>query len=606
MFKKLINTNISLFILAAITLLIIGIINLKLTGHRIDLTERKLYTLSSGSIEIIESIDQPIDMEFFYSDSASINNPGIRHYATRVKEILQEFSNQNPQFLRVKVTDPLPFSEDEDRATRAGLLPANLGHNIDPIYLGLELSTQNHRETIAFFHPNKEDQLEHEISKALYLVSQNTERKVALLSSLPVNGGIDYNTQQNTPAWVSISNLQQLMNVENLSHDVEEIPEDIDLLVLIQPHTLSPQTIYAIDQYVMRGKNILLFTDPLAEMAENPSQATDNQSLNALFNSWGIKIQPSQFVTDAVHSQHIAWGDSGQTLRHLGLLALPNNQFKSDNAILKDIESVIFSTAGTVINTQAVENQFSPLIQSSDQSMLFNRNRLLPPATPESLLYEFEPTGETHVLAAQISGKFESAFPQGRPTDASATADLKSAIHNATIILVADTDVLSDRLWVQISPFFNQTITTPFAGNGAFIANAVDTLSGSDALMSIRSRSSFSRPFTVVQALQREAEVRFYDKEQELMLKLDETEKKLAELQQTNENGQISLNDQQQQALLNFQQQKLDIRKSLREVQHQLNKDIDNLGTNIKLFNIFLFPLFIAITAFYFSKRNRA
>ena len=177
-----------------------------------------------------------------------------------------------------------------------------------------------------------------------------------------------------------------------------------------------------------------------------------------------------------------------------------------------------------------------------------------------------------------------------------ASAHLATSKQPANIILVADTDLLADMMWVRSRDFFGQRIATAFASNGDFVANALDNLTGSADLISIRGRANYARPFTRVDNLRRQAEDRFRAKEQELQRQLTSTEQKLGELQsRRNDQSSLILTPEQDKELANFQAERVRIRKELREVQHGLAKDIERLGTWLKILNIGLVPLLVAV-----------
>src|SRR5690606_14785068 len=201
---------------------------------------------------------------------------------------------------------------------------------------------------------------------------------------------------------------------------------------------------------------------------------------------------------------------------------------------------------------EGAKSSFHPLIQSSEYAMPFDAQRMAMLSNPEDLIRDLEPTGERYAIAARISGPAKSAFPDG----IEGRKDGLKEAENINVIAVADTDLLSDRMWVRVQDFFGQRIPQPFADNAGFAINALDNLAGSDALISIRSRGRFSRPFEVVEALQREAEVRFREKEQALQQRLADTEQKLAALQQSDDPTKVlELTPEQQATVQQFIQE---------------------------------------------------
>jgi ABC-type uncharacterized transport system involved in gliding motility auxiliary subunit len=252
--------------------------------------------------------------------------------------------------------------------------------------------------------------------------------------------------------------------------------------------------------------------------------------------------------------------------------------------------------------------------------------RFLP--DPSQLYQGFAPTGEHYILAARLQGKVQTAFPDGAPAginqtdkqhdeqnkdeekdEKSTSSHLKESAEPVNVIIVADTDLLTDRLWVRQQNFFGQRIVAAWANNGDFITNALDNLTGNSDLISIRGRATSSRPFTTVEALEREANNRLLATEQQLQEELRETERKLTELQQSrSDNNTLILSPEQQAELERFQQRKLEIRKQLRQVRRDLDKNIEQLGTTLKLINIALIPLLlsgIALCAVWMRARRR-
>ncbi len=239
---------------------------------------------------------------------------------------------------------------------------------------------------------------------------------------------------------------------------------------------------------------------------------------------------------------------------------------------------------------------------------------------PSSLQVDFAPTGTEHVLAARISGTLPSAFPDGPPVASVSSEDgdapdenqdtdhLSESAEPANLIVVGDVDMLSDPLWVQVQNFFGQQIANAFASNGAFIVNALDSLSGSSDLIGVRSRASYTRPFTRVEGIRVDAESRFRETEQRLQMELDETERRLGELQSARDDtGTMLLSPEQQAEIDRFIDQRTSIRQELRAVQRGLDEDIEGLGTFLKIINIGLVPgLLTVFVLFAVWRRTRA
>jgi len=601
--KKLIYSSAGLALIAAVFLAFNLFISLALPDTRLDLTERKLYSISSGTHQILASIDEPINLYFFWSDKASRDIAPLRLYARRVQEMLKAYESEAKGKIRLHIIDPAPFSEDEDRAAQFGLqgLPLGVG---EQIYFGLAgTSALDETAVIPFFAPDQEAFLEYELSRLVQSLAQTQKPVVGLLSSLPIEGGFDPMRQAPTQPWYVMDNLRQQFQIETLAANVGEIPQNISVLLLVHPKNLSDATLYAIDQFVLRGGKLLAFVDPYSEMERGMPMMAQPQgsNLERLFKAWGFAMADGKIVADASYAMTLSMS-GGKTARHAGWLNLPSERLNQQDISLAGLDNISVASAGMLSPIEGATTQFTPLLQSSNQAMPFDVAKLALMQDPEDILREFKATGEQYHLAARIAGPAQSAFPEGIEGQKDG---LKQA-DNINLIVVADTDILSDRLWVQVRELFGQRLAQPWADNGSFAANALDNLSGSDALISVRSRGRSARPFTRVEALQRQAEAAFREKEQALQQRLTETEQRLAELQQQQDPSKVfELSAEQKAALQQFIEQRIALRKELREVRYQLNANIEALGRNLKLINILLVPGLISLMALLFMLRRK-
>ncbi|MDF2179599.1 Gldg family protein [Aliiglaciecola sp. CAU 1673] len=582
-------------VLLLLAFFVLVLLNNQLLGSaRLDLTENQVYSLSDGSKQILAEIEEPVQLYFFFSDKASKGMTSLRNYANRVESLLQEYRSASGGKIQLHIIDPEPFSEAEDEANRFGLTAATIGQAGDAIYMGLAARNAfDDEKVIAFFDPQQESFLEYEISKLIYQLSDPQKVKVTLLSDLAVNGGQNPMTGRFDPAWTSISQLQQLYDVEQLGTDADAIPQDTDVLLLIHPKNLSDALQFSIDQYAMKGGKVLMFVDPHHESDPMGGMGGANSSdLEKLFAAWGFSFDPGQVVLDAATGLDIRTQTG--VARHMGFLGLGVDQLDSSDVTTRGLEMINGASLGALKVNDGAAIKWSPLLQSSSTTSLVDSMRYAMTRDVKELANDFVDSQQVHVLAARVSGKAESAYEE-TPEGVNAE-DFKQSTDNLNVIVVADTDLLTDRFWVSQANFFGQTIFTPFANNGDFLTNAVENLGGSNALISIRSRGTFSRPFDRVQELTVKAEQAFRDQEQLLQQQLDETEQQLAELQgQRNDSGALVLSESQQQALEDFLQKKIEIRKALREVRHQLDKDIEALGSWLKLINIAAAPVILVL-----------
>lgn len=575
--------------------------NLLLNSWRLDLTENSLYTLSEGSEEIVSAIDEPINLYFFFSEKSSEDLTQLRSYATRVEELLDEYALIGGGKINLSVIDPEPFSEEEDQAAEFGLQSVPINTAGDELYFGLAATNAlDDMETISFFQPDKEEFLEYEISKLVQSLSVAEKPTVGVLSSIDVQASMNQQTFQMTPAWMVIEQLEQLFNVEPLSTDIESIPVDVDILLVIHPKQLSETLLFSIDQFVMAGGKLLAFVDPLAE-SDRPQQASpmmpappteQSSNLNRLTEAWGLTLRDNVVLGDSQAALAVDSG-TGTPVRHLAIVGMESENFSSDDIVTSSLESINLATAGILDISEEPPGSIEPLITSSAYSMPLDSFQFQFMSDPQDLMRAFSPTGEQYVVAARISGSAPSAFPDGLENS---EGEHLTQTQDINVILIADTDILADRLWVQVQNFFGQRIASPWANNGEMVINALDNLSGGASLISIRSRGRFTRPFDVVQDLRREAEASYQESADDLQSQLAETEQRLTELQSAQSEGNLfGLSPEQEQALVQFQQEKLIIRKQLRDVRHQLDRDIELLGSTLKFINIALIPILMTL-----------
>lgn len=605
--------------LLALAVLFIGVtilIGFVLRGARLDLTESKLYSIAPGTQHILESLQEPINLYFFFSQEASTQSPPIRAYAQRVRELLEEMAQRSDGKLRLSVIDPKPFSEDEDRAGDFGLQAVPLGAGGESLYFGLAgTNSTDGRETIGFFQPDKEEFLEYDVASLVYRLSNPKRATIGLMSGLPVDPSFDQQSGQMRPGWASIAQLRQMFNVQTVAADATTLPAGMDTLMLVHPRELSPQTQYAIDQFVMGGGKLIAFIDP---QAENDPQAAQmammgggmggrSSSLGSLLDAWGVSYDPTQVVGDRELGLTVSLRPGQPPSQHIAIIGFNRASMNSKDVVTSALDSINVMTAGALKKKDGASIEFEPLIQSSANASLLPSSKLAFLPDSDSLLDGFKATGEHYVIAARLHGKLKSAFPNGAP--AAATPDTKDAPANkdaplkqtkgdANVIVVADTDILADPLWIRSQNVFGQRVAIAWANNGDFLANAVDNLAGSSDLISIRGRQSFFRPFTKVDELRRHADDQLRATEKELDNELRDTEQKLSQLESGRAHqGEMTLTKEQEAELTRFQQERSRIRKQLREVRRSLDVEIERLGSWLKAINIGLVPLLLAIGA---------
>jgi ABC-type uncharacterized transport system involved in gliding motility auxiliary subunit len=408
-----------------------------------------------------------------------------------------------------------------------------------------------------------------------------------------------------------VDQAKQLLEVRTLPASVLTIEPEVDVLWIVHPQMLDDGTLYAIDQFVMRGGRALIFVDPVAEILAGADPtglgiggAASSSTLDRLFSAWGVNFNTMSVVTDNRYGLSI--GGRFQPVRHIALIGLDAGAMSQNDPITSGLNSVNLGVAGYFELAEGATAKLTPLLSSSVESeaMPADRFQFLP--DPAELLNGFTPSGKQYVLAARLEGPLKTAFPDGAPSNPDREEPVDTALagahlastDNANLVLVGDVDVLSDRLWVQAQNFLGQRLVTAFANNGDFVINALDNLSGSAALIGLRSRATYTRPFTTVEELRRRADLEFRATEDRLEAELTQTEQRLSELQAARNDGNSLLMSPEQQAeLQRFLDEQVRIRQELRAVRRNLDADIDRLGTWLKVINIALVPVLLTILA---------
>lgn len=611
--KHKLTFSVNLFLISVVFIALVFINNQLLSSARLDLTENQVYSLSQGSKQVLKEIEEPINLYFFFSDKASKNMTSLRNYANRVESLLSEYETFANGKLKLQVLDPQAFSEQEDQADQFGLTAANIGAAGEAIYMGLAATNAlDEKKVIAFFDPQKEGFLEYEISKLIYQLSEPEPVNITLITDLVLKGGQNPMTGQVDPPWTFLTQLEELYTVEKLTSETISLPVNTDVLMLVHPEEYSDTLLFAIDQYALSGGKILAFLDAHNEsdqmaMMVGTMPSVSSSNLERLINAWGVQFDSDNVLLDAMAGLDIRTQEGGVT-RHFGFVGFTTDQLDRNDVLTSNLEVLNGASFGVFSQIEGSETNWTPLVKSTLNSDLMDTGTYAMTQDPEQLVKAYQSDNQAYVLAARLSGPAKSAFEQ-TPEEIEPTEIVKST-DNLNVILVGDTDMIADRFWVQQSNFFGQTIYTPFANNGDFITNAVENLGGSDALISIRSRGVFSRPFSKVDELTVIAEQKFREQEEILQKQLEETEQQLLQLQnQQVEVGALIISPEQQSAIDEFMQKKVTIRKSLRDVRHQLDKDIESLGNWLKLVNIAIAPfiliLLLALLRVFFRTKPR-
>ncbi len=607
---------------AVLVLVIVVLVNILMsrTTLRWDTTEDNLYSLSQGTRTILSELDQEVVVKVFYSKHVVTIPSHIKTFSQRVIDFLSEYEQYGKGRISVEIYDPKPDSEEEEWAIKYGMKGISLPTG-EQVYLGLVALSADQEAAIPFIDPTQETRLEYDLTRIIARVQTTDRMKIAVFSSLPVFGSAPMNMgmagpRPGTEPWFFIQELGKTYDLINVQPDVDRIDPAADLLVLFHPRNMPDTLAFAVDQYILGGGNAIVFADPLSLM-DDPRMGPGGSIPEKLFKAWGITMETGKAIADYTYATRLR-NRNNQVESNPMWLSTQAGAFIAENLITANLESMLLPVAGAIEKLPESVYTVEPLVQSSANSAkvdAFSHNMNV-----NALRRDFKPSGTIHNLAVRISGTFKTAFPDGKPESAPTTgepaseidtkdteqAPLKEGTAAAVIVVVADSDLLYDGYYLSQQNLLGFTISNIFNDNLNFMLNSSEMLTGNPALIGIRSRGTFERPFTKVQELERKAQDRWLDQEQVLVRQVEETNEKLRLLEQQKDASQRAiLSEEQENEIARFQEEKLKVSKKLKVVRRNLRSEIEKLGTTVKFINIFLVPLCIGVGGIIFAITRR-
>ena len=593
-----------------------------------DLTSERLFTISPGTKKALASIDEPIDLRVYFSKRLGDTASNFNRSFERVRTLLEQYRSLSGDKLNVTYLDPEPFSDAEDRAVAQGMRGIRLNQQGELGYFGIAgTNSTDDVETIAFFAPDRERFIEYDVTKLIYSLANPKKPAIGMLSTIPLEGGINPMLGMGAPPMppqMILEQIREVFDIRTLPRDSREIPDDIEVLMLVQPTGLSAETVYSIDQFALRGGKVLLFVDPVpeAQRGNRPGGmlgATDLGEFDKVLKAWGIDFDPGKVAGDIAHARRVQFGGGQRptVTEYVPWLGLDQRNINQGDVLSASINTINVGSAGILNKAENATTTVQAILATSPQAMQIAAEMVSMAPDPVGLLRSYKQEGKSLTLAARVSGPISSAFPDGLPAvgsktdgqsepdkdaqnsqssaDVLAKSSKRAHIASGTLnaVVVADTDMLNDQFWVNIREFLGQQVAIPAAQNAAFVVGALENLSGSEALLTLRGRGITERPFEKVEQIRRASEQQFRDKEQALTAKLQEVQQKLNQLERSGDGQTIILSEKDRKAIDAFRAEMLDVRRQLRNVNLELRRDIDRLDAWLKFLNIAFVPLLI-------------
>ena len=605
---------------------------------RLDATAEKIYTLSPGTRALLVKIEEPVQLDFYFSRSARTLPIALKNYAGRVQEMLRQYVRAAHGRITLNVIDPKPDTPEEEKATAAGISPQTWPATGGQFYFGLVAVEAEQQKVIPALTADREQFLEYDLSQLLYQTQQLDRRKLGFLTSLPLQGQMDFMSMQSgrmPQSQLVVSEWEKTFDLVTVEPSADSLPANLDVLAIIHPQNLSRKLEFAIDQFLLSGKPVFLALDPSSryfrsrgnQMAmmggPQPNVASD---LPDLLKGWGIAYDSQNVVGDPENATPVQVAP-GNVVRYPIWLSLARDSFNSTALPTSQLESMLLIEAGSFALKEGTGLTFMPLIQSSAASGDLP-GMMLSMSQPDELGRQITASGRK-TLAALIQGKFKSAFPDGppadeKPADAAAkdkkpdtatgetqaskpkTQNLKASSAKSTLLLISDTDWLFDDYSVRKYNFLGVAAAEPLNDNLDFASNALEFLSGSQDLISIRGKGTSLRPFKVVHDMEVKAQQKYQEQLTALEAQLTKVEGQLTELEgKKTEGGRLVATPEMTRAIEDFRRQQVKLRAERREIRKSLREGIEALENRLLILNLLATPVLVGGFGLWFYYRRR-
>ena len=591
---------------------------------RIDLTAEKLYTLSDGSKAVLGKLEEDVTLKFYFSASSAEMPMAIKTYATQVKNLLKEYELAGGGRVVLESYDPKPDSDAEEWAQRYGVEPQNVNPFGLPVYFGLVAVCGDREETLAAISPRTESTLEYDVTRLVTRVAWPERPVVGLMTSLKGVLGQQPNQMmimqgmRPQPGWAAFTELQKDYDLREISTETDKIDDDVKALVVLHAKDLSEKTLFAIDQFVIRGGRLIACVDPMSVMDLISSRQQQNpmmmqqpggdgpSTLGKLFDAWGVGFDTSKLACDLAAATKLNAGN-GRAEENPAFLSLDKENMSADDLVVADLTQVMFPFAGSLVWSKTEGLTFEPLIvTSADHACLVPRESAQ--FGMGSMMRDLKPDGVKRTLAARISGTFKTAFPKGPDYVEGSTnaAPAVTASGKGAVVVFGDSDFLADQFCVQVMNSIFGQIAQPINDNLVLFSNIIEQYAGREELIGVRSRGKSNRPFVKVDELEAKAMAKWQAKQMAFEEELQATRQRLMALQKEKTgNERMILSREQQEEIAKLRKAQADTSRQLKNVRKELTSGIDSLGVFLKALNILAVPLFIVAFGIFRGVRRR-
>jgi ABC-type uncharacterized transport system involved in gliding motility auxiliary subunit len=609
---------------------------------RLDATAGRIYTLTPGTKSILAGIGEPITLDFYFTRDAEGMPVQFVNFGDQVRDMLRQYARASGGKLTLNVINPLPDTPEEEAASRAGLTPVNNPESgAPPVYFGLVATQADQRQTIAAFNLQREQLLEYDLSLLVHSVqhSQDAKKKLGLITSLPLQGTdpqqaqlmMMLQQQRPQPGQYVTTEWGRSYAIQTVAADADKLPDGLAALAIIHPQNLSPKLQFAIDQFILSGKPVLLALDPSSQyfkrqsgqqmmMMGGPPPGVSSD-LPLLLKAYGVGYHADSVVGDLTRATKVG-GARGGVSTLPTWLSLDTEDVNHESAAIAHLKSFLLVEAGSLELNPLPGVTATPLLQTSEQGGVLP-SALLQMSSGEDAAGKLTAPGKK-TIAALLRGKFVTAFPEGAPKEdkpadsaekkpdekkdepaKSAAPELKESSAPSTLLVIADTDWLFDD-YIFSRDAMQFGVLSPMNDNLDLASNLVDFLAGTPDLLSIRGKGPSYRPFKVVQQMEADARKKFEAQLAELDTRLEEVRQKISGMTAKRaEGGRLVLSPEMQAEIEKFRQDETAIRRQQREIKRTLREDIDALGRRLLWANLLATPLLVGAFGLRFQQRRR-
>jgi ABC-type uncharacterized transport system involved in gliding motility auxiliary subunit len=433
-------------------------------------------------------------------------------------------------------------------------------------------------------------------------------------------GMMNPNQPRPEPKWFFVEELEANYDVQEIRPSDQGLPVDLDVLVVVHPKNLSNDLLYDLDQYILSGKPLFLALDSSSYIERTQQQARGGMfmgpmgaasELSTLLDAYGIDFNNEKFVADRKQATLVG-GRGGMPVRHPAWITI--NGLDANSPVTANLDTLVFAESGSFSLNHSVVNRLKieALASSSEQSSSLDTT-MLPYGTPESLIQSVS-IGDPQVLAGYVTGKFKTAFPEGKPVTVRVDSEeaegekkdekkfekdpkqIEESAEEVRLFLLADTDFLADHFTVERVNFLGMNTVQPINSNVAFFRNVVDSLAGSDDLITIRGKGTVTRPFIVVREMEMVAEKNFQVELEQVNSELSQIRDSISQLQSSNkDSNSIVLTPEVREKLKKFKEQEAEFLSRRREIRKELREDIETLDSTLAGLNLIAVPAVISL-----------